>query len=125
MSDEERPTVVVPALCKDHQHDAIVHRLGITIDGPWQVTLAGIGLLMSQACFADDRIQKRTGGDLATMSLVLAEIGCPACYLPDMYRKACRVMRGGYVHGFDVAFGKATDAAWPTSLQPPQPNADV
>lgn len=74
--------VMAPDLCAAHQHDALVHRLHITEAGPWQITLVGLSILLSQAAFQDRRVQRRTAGQLEDFSLILAEIGCLACFMP-------------------------------------------
>lgn len=109
----ERPQVVVPELCKKHQRDLIVRRLKVPESGPWQGTLAAAQLLLFNRAAADPRIVARAEQSTENLTLVLAEVGCLACYLPEWYRRSITVLRRGLGHAIAVAYGKDEDPEWP------------
>jgi len=108
------PTVVIERFCERHERDILHTRLKIEESGPWVLALVTMQLLMFGWMCTDQRIYARTAGDTHALTLVLGEIGCPACYDHDGYLRALMVIRrGGLHHAAQVAQSKATDPAWP------------
>jgi hypothetical protein len=106
-------TVVSPPLCQWHQHDLVVHRLKIPESGPWVVAFVTMQILLFTWVTSDVRVYRRTRGELADMSLVLAELGCLACYDGEGYDRATILLRRDASLAAKVAQGKATDPDWP------------
>jgi hypothetical protein len=104
-----KPLVEVATMCNEHNVKTL-ERLGIGPDGPWMATLVTMQLLLFRATMADERIHKRTGGDANAISLILAEIGCPACARKADFKRALVVMRKGLTHSAKVARGELYDA---------------
>jgi hypothetical protein len=94
MSDEkEQEPIVVPLMCKRHQHDLVVRRLKLAPDDAWQGAYLTAQLLLFQWATGDKRIMARTAGETDSLSLVLNEIGCLACWDHDAYGRVYRLMR--------------------------------
>lgn len=112
------PRVVIPQLCLTCQYRALVRELHVPETGPWQVTLVALQVLLFQAAMVDERTTKRGGAELEDYTLVFAEIGCLACWMPAIFDKAIAVAKkdGGYLHAFAVAYGRAEDADWPIKI---------
>ena len=109
---DDRPEIVVPTMCERHRYDLLVRRMKLGPDDSWMVYDLTMQILLFQAASADPRIHARTGGDSRQLSLVLAEIGCLACWERKYYRKAMVIMRKGIEHAAKVAQGKRHDADW-------------
>lgn len=76
----------------------------------WRATDFVAKLLLFQGTTADERFQARIGGDFkANANVVLAEIGCLACFSPELYERVCRVMAKGLSHAAAVTQGKIAD----------------
>jgi hypothetical protein len=106
----------LPQLCAKHQR-AVVQRLKLAPDSWWQGALMATQLACFRATSLDPRFIKRTEGDIAAMSIVLAEIGCLGCWQPRAIEVSISIMRrdGDYIHLFDLAYGtkRLTDPLWP------------
>lgn len=115
----------VPPLCRRHAHELIVRRLQIPESGPWEMTTVACNLLLFGPTMRDPRLTAIASDDLQGMRVLVQGLKCLACFLPaEYFRAATEVLRGGFVHGFAVAYGKETDPAWPYPV-PPAPPADA
>lgn len=126
MADELPESAVrVPAMCYKHRNDLIVHQLQIREDGPWMAIESIAGIALFQAVAADGRVWKRAGGKQENLSLVLAEIGCPACWIPDEYQRVVRLLKKGISHASAVLQRRVKDPDWPhLDGRPDQEGAD-
>lgn len=109
----ETPVIQIPALCANHQHELVVHRLQIPESGPWVLAMIIMDVLLFQWATKDPGIWKRADGEVADLTLVLAEIGCLACRYPDGFGAAVRVLQKGIDHAAAVSQARATDPDWP------------
>jgi hypothetical protein len=114
----------VPPLCARHQR-VVVQRLKLPPDSWWQLALAATTLTCFRAATFDPRFQKRTEGDPAGMSIVLAEIGCLGCWQPRAIEVAVSIMKrdGAWLPLFELAHGakRLTDPLWPLDwVLPPE-----
>lgn len=89
-------TIAIPQLCREHQLQIVQH-LGIGEDGPWRVTIVVMNMLLFQAATENDMVWARCSllpdgsRDHDDLSLVLAEIGCLACFQPGKLENALRI----------------------------------
>lgn len=114
-TEEKKPEVVVNRFCERHESDILHHRLKVPESGPWVATLVTMQLLMLNWLMTDKRIYARSeNGRVEDLTLVLAEVGCMACYDNDGYNRALSLFRvGGLDYAARVAQGKASDRRWP------------
>jgi hypothetical protein len=114
----------IPPLCDRHQR-VVVQRLKLAPDSWWQMALAAATMACFRAATFDPRFIKRTEGETAAMSIVLAEIGCLGCWQPRAIEVAVSIMKrdGGYLHLFELAHGakRLTDPLWPFQWVLPAP----
>jgi hypothetical protein len=111
--DEPQPQVMVQRFCTKHERD-VVRRLKLQPTDPWQATMTVVQILLFTWTTADPGFHRRTAGDAANMSLVLAEIGCLACYQHDGYVRAIGLIRErGLSHAAAVSRHDAADELWP------------
>jgi hypothetical protein len=111
---DEQPQIAVPVTCEKHRYDFLVTRLHLGPDDPRLVQEVTLQILLFRQLAADPRIAARctqTAGkaEAKDLSLVLAELGCMACYEPRYYRRACAVIQKGFPHASLVARGLAAD----------------
>lgn len=106
------PHIVVPDLCDPHKHELIVRRLRVPRTGPWRATIVVAQVLLAQRGMSSRRIHRRIGGDPQQYSVVLAEIGCLACWDKDGFRRVVRVLRRGLSHAGAVSQLRAEDPDW-------------
>lgn len=117
MQHSTEGTVCVPALCVKHQR-VVIDRLRIPKHGPWNAALMIVNLLLFGRVIADDRITERIGDAegvefASTASLVLAEIGCLACFQGDAVYQAIKLIkRKGLKHAADVSRGEIAHPFW-------------
>ena len=114
-ADGERPApaVHIQNLCPRHRHDLIVRRLRIKPNEPWLVVEVTAQILLFQRAAASPKIHARTEGDAENLSLVLAELGCLACWDRDGYNRAVLLLRKGVDHAAAVARMEREDPIWP------------
>jgi hypothetical protein len=99
MSDQ--PTIYVPNLCHSHQRE-LFNRLGISKFGPWRATMTVVNIRLFQVASANPKVQQRCApaedgtSDVRDLSLVLAEIGCLACFDRKAFNEAVQIV---YKHG--------------------------
>jgi hypothetical protein len=100
----------VPPLCAQHT-SVLIHRvLMLKPEDPWQSALVICNILLFQAAMADQRVHDRTEGDMANMSLVLAELGPLCCALrTGILDRIFGVMRKGLTHAALVTQRKVAD----------------
>lgn len=115
MSDEQ-VRVEAPVTCERHRYDFLVTRLHLGPDDPRLVQEVTLQILLFRQLAGDPRTTARctqTAGKAESkdLSLVLAELGCMACYEPRYYRRACAVIQKGFPHASLVARGLAADLA--------------
>lgn len=116
----KKPLVELPLMCAKHDR-RVVDRLQLTEDGPWRVALITMQMLLFRAAICDERIAKRSEGDTRNLTLILAELGCPACDRPDDFHRAMHVMRKGLDYATRVAKGDVFDAYFGVPANPPTP----
>lgn len=109
---EREVEVEVPVMCERHRYDLLVDRLKIPPHGPWMVAEVTMQIMLFQAATADERIQARTGGDPHSLSLVLNELGCLACWERKWYKRALLIIEKGVSYAAKVAQGKFYDPDW-------------
>lgn len=104
----------LPQMCARHQR-AVVERLLIPPSGPWQMTIVAVNLACFRATTFDERFLKRTEGDPASFSVVLAEMGCLACLQGRAFQTALEIAKhdGEWMPLFEAAFGKKAHPMWP------------
>lgn len=118
----KKPLVELPLMCR--KHDArVIHRLRIPESGPWRVALITMQMLLFRAALCDERIAKRAESEVKNMTLILAEIGCPACDRPHDFNRAMTVLRKGLEYAGRVAKGDVFDAYFGIPANPPTPEA--
>ena len=118
---EEQPTIVVPSLCNDHRHKMLVHDLQIPPTGPWQVAELTATILLFQAAAQDERISRRAENEASNLSLILAEVGCLACFEPKWYDLMVALLKKGVSRAAKVAQFKERDPDWPYGRPPDSP----
>ena len=110
MTEPTRPRIYIKNICKKHQEILLINKLHLTAKDPYMATQFIAELLLFQgSLMGDSRVHKRTGGDMGQMNLVLAEIGCLACFDRDLFKRVVGVMRKGLTHAAQVSQGKAND----------------
>ena len=88
----------VPDMCRAHQAE-LVQRLRIPESGPWRVAIIVTQIRLFQTATACDRVWQRCGltesgeRDVADLSLVLAEIGCLACFDRSAFQETVDLIR--------------------------------
>ena len=91
-------TVFLPDMCRAHQAE-LVNRLRIPESGPWQSTLVIMNIRLFQAATANPKVWERCSvvddgkRDESDLTLVLAEIGCLACFDRHTYGETLSLMR--------------------------------
>lgn len=112
---------VIPTLCERHRAE-LVHGLAIPESGPWQTAIIVASILLFQASTADDRVWQRCtllengDRDANDLSLVLAEIGCLACFKPESFGQLLGIMqKHGITYAAELSRGTRVDPEWPTS----------
>lgn len=115
---------MIPELCQQHRRDLVV-RLDIPETGPWLATMVTGQILLFQTAARSDVIWQRCSKvagtdqrDANDLSLVLAEIGCLACYRPDWFDMVIRLIDTEGLHfAAQVAQAKKShpDFPWPSS----------
>lgn len=115
MADEpKRPTVVVPAFCERHRRDLVVRRLKLTPTDAWREHESTGQLLMLKGLLAHDHVlHARSEGTTENLTMVLAEIGCLACWRPRMYQRVYRVLLKGLNHAKAIISGDVADPEFP------------
>lgn len=108
--------IQIPTLCERHRHDLIVRRLKIREDEPWLATEVTAQLLLFGRAAADPRITAIAQGTTEGLRIAIGGIRCLACFDPEGYRRAVRLLRKGLPHAAKVARGEARDPDWPTEL---------
>lgn len=104
----------LPQFCRRHALQ-VIEQLRIPRSGPWQMTLMAANLACFRALTFDPVFLKRTEGDPAAFSLVLAEIGCLACHQPRAIELSIEILREDreWMPLFEAAFGKKAHPRWP------------
>lgn len=106
--------VMIPDLCERHLSDLVRRRLRMHDHEPWRAAVVVAQLLLFTWTTGDRRFLARTEERTENFSLVLAEIGCLACFDRAAYGRVCRLMRKLGVDGAArVAQQKASDPDWP------------
>ena len=89
MSDQQR--IDIPSLCELHQ-SLLVQQVGVGPDGPWRALMIMATIALFQGATADPSTHERLENDI----LRLPELGCLACYKPDLFGELVdAVQRGG------------------------------
>jgi hypothetical protein len=119
VEEEVKPIAYLPDLCPKHQRK-LVEALKIGPEGPWQSTLAVANIMLFQAAIAGKvvwgRCSKDEKGHARTedLSLVLAEIGCLACFDSLAWSRIIRLHRKYSSIGISrIIHGKLKDPDWP------------
>jgi hypothetical protein len=102
--------VMVPKFCEYHQHDLVVRRLKLSESDAWMVSMLTVQILCFTWATADPRINARLpkeSSEPSDLSLILAEVGCLACFDGEGYDRAAMLVRRGLPHAVDVAHGRA------------------
>jgi hypothetical protein len=115
---DDKPTVVVPVTCERHRYDFLVRRMHIGPEDPRLAAEVTLQLLLFRLTVADPRIVARAGGDSYNLSLVLAELGCMACWSQAYYRLAYRCCQKGIEHAAAVARGEVAERGFPPPNEP-------
>lgn len=90
--------ITVPQLCRFHQQ-RLVRKLAIGPEGPWGTAIVIANILLFQAATENERVWQRCGtlengrADESALSLVLAEIGCLACFQREKFSAVLRLMK--------------------------------
>jgi hypothetical protein len=92
-----KDAIHVPALCQKH-NSAVVSRLRIPESGPWQAAIAINQVFLFQAATENPIVWQRCGQtdegrETKDLSLVLAEIGCLACFLPEKFERVIGLIK--------------------------------
>lgn len=119
----EAPPIMLQPLCHYHQVQTVT-RLEIPESGPWVATLVTVQLLLFRSAMFDQAITDRVGGDGSAISLVLAELGCPACARRADFGRAIVVMAKGLAHASRVARGELYDRDFGIPI-PTDPNRET
>ena len=83
------PQVLIPDMCKLHQ-SLLIQQVGIPESGPWRVAIIAAQVTLFQGTTAKKSTWDRLGGDVGR----IGELGCLACYSPDVF--------GQVVHAFQT-----------------------
>lgn len=111
--------ISVPPLCDPHQSNLIRWRLRMTESDPWQMAVLTCSMLVWRRAINTPTVWKRAGGEADALSVVLAEIGCLACYDWQAYEDAVDVIRShGWRFGFDVVMGREVHSLFPIDPGP-------
>lgn len=117
---EERGGIYLPRLCQRHEHDLVVAQLRLKPEDTWRAHYVVAQILMFQGLSATERFRRRVGpeGGVAAMNIVLAEIGCPACWNGALYRLVVQLFKkGGFHHAAKVSQNWALDEEWSRWMQ--------
>lgn len=111
MSD--RPIAHLQGLCERHRA-ALFVAARVRASDPWTIVDLVSTILSFTALTGDRRFQARVGGDARTMSLILAEIGCPVCFKPDLLPELAALFTQGSKYQYAIAVSRdpARDARW-------------
>jgi hypothetical protein len=120
---DDKPTVVVPITCERHRYDFLVRRMHIGPNDPRIAAEVTLSLLLFRLTVSDPRIVARADGDSYNLSLVLAELGCMACWSQEYYRRAYRCCQKGIEHAAAVARGDKAEQGFPPP-NAPEPDAN-
>jgi hypothetical protein len=107
------PLVRMPDLCYRHQYDLVRRRLHLEETDPWRAAIIEAQMLLLQAALVHPSVQARSEGNPLNLSIVLAEIGCLACFLPQDYRTAVVLIKDPNVKTGDLIYRRAKDPRWP------------
>lgn len=110
-------TIVTQALCKRHA-TSVRLRLHLTEVGPWRDACVLTGVLLFRRVSARRQFQARCGGTpdehaVETINLVLAEIGCLACWDSSAFTAAIACLRKGASYVSDIIHGRLADPDFP------------
>jgi len=121
----EAQPIMVPSLCDRHLHELVIRRLKMPESGPWRSRVVIAQILLFQWTATDPRFWKRCGKtqderDVAAMNIVVAEIGCLACWSPRGFRVIWNMMRDD----LDAAVAASKRGNWALPYFPVE-DADV
>lgn len=106
----EHPQVEVPQMCQKHQR-LLVEQLRIGPEGPWQIAIVAVQIVLFQGSLTFQSVWGKIGGDVTK----LKTLGCLACERPDVFGEAIEAYRQHGIAGTKargeryVAEGKRTD----------------
>ena len=78
----------LPSFCPLHQ-SLLVSQVGIGPEGPWRALLIMANIAMFQGATSDPATHERLGNDIRR----LPELGCLACYKPDLFGELVDVVQ--------------------------------
>ena len=111
--------IVLPSLCEAHQA-LILHNLRMGPTEPWKAALVVANLMLFQITSAGDVMwqrAKREDGETPTsadVSLVLAEMGCLACFSHKNLERVLTIFRKHGLQGAaKISQGQLESPHWP------------
>jgi hypothetical protein len=109
-----KPTTMLPLMCEKHRRDLLVNRLKLGPTSSWLAHELTAQILLFQWLAGDKRIWARANGNAENLSLVLAEIGCMACWDRAAYGRVYRLLQKvGLTIAAKIAQGKLVHDDWP------------
>lgn len=96
--------IKIADLCKKHQ-SLLVHQAGYSQQDPWQSLIVASQIALFQAATANPRTHEKIGGDIGRIT----ELGCLACYQPDVFGELVEVAKSmnlGKIKQFGESFLK-------------------
>lgn len=97
---EPRPQITVPQMCQMHQR-LLLHQAGIGPDGAWRSAIVAAQIALFQGATAHPATHERLGGDITKVE----ELGCLACYKPDVFGQVVEAFCAGGI-GATKALGE-------------------
>lgn len=76
----DQPTIPLPDMCQTHQW-LLVKQAGYSENDAWRALIIVSQITLFQAVTCDGETHKRIAGDITR----LPELGCLACYKPDVF----------------------------------------
>lgn len=97
--------IVLPVICKWHEHDLVVKQLRVTEDETpsWRVWFVVASILLFQGTVVDKRFQASSDGSVAAINAFLVDVGCPCCANLALYKLVIRVLKKGLDHAVAVS----------------------
>lgn len=102
--------IIIPDICKKHQHQLIVWDLKIMPDGPWMSAVVVANILLFQGLMFERIVNKPKE---------ITVLGCLGCKAPNVWDKMVKVMKKGFSHAAQVSQMKIEDPDWYPLPSPP------
>ena len=86
---EPQKKITVPKMCENHR-SLLIHGTRFKKNDPWQMLEVVANIVLFQAASANSLTHEKIGNDISK----LQDLGCLACYSPDVFSKVVRMAKG-------------------------------